>query len=701
CFSQRERSLPCAVPLTFLSLLGEDALLSIARPYVLPFPACQLLSTVCRSAKSGSNIEICVEVASRHPRAGPPTDAASVCRFRIIHTPAPESVCAPETAAGAQIKEIPNANVTARLVKSVRGTLLAREEHGCYVFEADVPIERTSSEGGAPEHLSNGAERREKQAPKLSLGRVPSYSSLRDFSQELRGKKIVVYAQLLSLCGKNLTRMLAEFGADVAHIPVDEPPAGGLPKVGGSSPPANAAASKSPAAADAPPVLADRLRPADDGPTPFCRTDSSYIIIDDDIPTLKEQMNTLREMYIHARAPPTPYSPHNPNSQDTVDSSVGSWHKRRRSNPSLQVAASLPAIVYLTSIQNYHSAREAIHAFVRRSISALPYGQHLQTQHAPQPPYYSANAGAAQPHHGPRPGSHIQPEHLSSFIVSRVLVVLQPSGPRRLLTALYTAARLPTAPRHSPATGLSPPPATAGYEFRSSLESEVNPMDLLKPMGHGGGPAVPCDHVSPAFQTSSAIAAPMPTATSPGGTAILFEPIPGASLSNIRNGTKTMRARLVTPVGTCGRRGDLNFAPSGGAALSKERTDVASGPACALPVGDVAGKPAVAADTPNGSLCAPHGVGAASAAAAPIAGAVTPAPVVPPLHLEIPRPPGALRNPGAMDHALSTSPVGAPLTDLFVDGRAGAVCSALEKGIGPVSGAAVESAPATTVTRGT
>lgn len=210
----------------------------------------------------------------------------------------------------------------------------------------------------------------------LMLPREPTLADLAEFAETLRGKKVNLHASLTSIFARHLTSYLAAYGLDVSHVPIEE----------------DTVPQHQPAVSDG-------------------STQPKFIIIDEDVESLKRELGKLRPEsapVLHRQR-----SVKRPN-----------LFRNARSTMSVRQAQG-PIIIHFTSLNKYHQVRDVI-----------------------------ATLGALAP-----------PE---------VMVVPKPVGPRRLLTALFTAVRQTAVdPAFSPiATSPRSPQIASGNRTPTGVSQE-------------------------------------------------------------------------------------------------------------------------------------------------------------------------------------------------------------------------------------
>ncbi|KAG6860311.1 hypothetical protein C0995_012863 [Termitomyces sp. Mi166 len=259
----------------------------------------------------------------------------------------------------------------------------------------------------------------------------PSVDQLIMFAEGLKGKRVTLYANAKGSFAQHLTSYLTAWGMEIAHVSPDGE-VDGLP----NCPP-------SPTPHVLPPSGLPRTYGKSDSPTsPTSSKDQpSFIFIDDDIEVLKQRLHALRAD-----------KPYPLNLTLRKRPSLASHH-RTRSSPQVNRAiapppiSSSPVLVHFTSIGNYKLIKDVI-----QSITS----------------YHTA----------------------SSIPLPEVMVIPKPAGPRRFLTALYTAVTKPVVdPFFTPiaTTPTSPIVYTNGSFFHtySGSAEPKSPRSSPKPRPSG------------------------------------------------------------------------------------------------------------------------------------------------------------------------------------------------------------------------
>ncbi|KZV86433.1 hypothetical protein EXIGLDRAFT_653271 [Exidia glandulosa HHB12029] len=245
-----------------------------------------------------------------------------------------------------------------------------------------------------PRPLSAVEEAARQPFPDLQLAREPTLVELAQFTETLRGKKVMFHANSSGSFARHLSSYLTSWGMDVSHVPTDDTEE----KVAGMAVPLDQAStgsqrSDSGYGQDGQAGGPDSPRTAPSGPT--------FIVVDDDVQTLKRRLLQLRAQ--------APYMQFKPKRQRP---SLAVHHRPRSSHAVRQFSSGLPSInepdtpyqpvvfIHFTSLENYRYVKDMLQNTLSSpmgSISPLP----------------------------------------------EIIVVPKPAGPRRFLTALYTAVHKP------------------------------------------------------------------------------------------------------------------------------------------------------------------------------------------------------------------------------------------------------------------
>ena len=243
-----------------------------------------------------------------------------------------------------------------------------------------------------PKIISEEDESTRQPFPNLRLAREPTLEELAFFAEKLKGLKATFYASSKSSFAHHLTSYLTAWGMDVSHIPTD-----GCP-IQVDTPPSK----PQPSCPDRDgPMLPNSSDASLDQPVPALPANGtlqscypSFIIIDDDVAALQARLLESRMQTLRAPTPVRFKRPHLVPGQ------------RTRSTPSVPRAPTKTTptdslvILHFTNLANFKVVKDIMQASFLWST----------------------------------PSMDVLPE---------VIVVPKPAGPRRFLTALYTAITKP------------------------------------------------------------------------------------------------------------------------------------------------------------------------------------------------------------------------------------------------------------------
>ncbi|TFY80634.1 hypothetical protein EWM64_g3378 [Hericium alpestre] len=233
----------------------------------------------------------------------------------------------------------------------------------------------------------------------------PTLEDLAQFTESLRGKKVSLYASSKGQFARHLTSYLTAWGLDVSHFSADSDVEGSPERQEKS---------------DNTPIVSNVINEVSFGggstletlpeqgagaapvtnPQSSPQTSPSFVLIDDDISVLRERLRKLREqqypLHLGSRKRPSLSAQHRPRSSPQVTRAMGLGGPA-----AVQVTSrSAPVIIHFTSLSNFKLVK-----------------------------------GILQ--------STLAPNGNSLMRLPEVIVIPKPAGPRRVLTALHTAATRP------------------------------------------------------------------------------------------------------------------------------------------------------------------------------------------------------------------------------------------------------------------
>ncbi|EJD54124.1 hypothetical protein AURDEDRAFT_133715 [Auricularia subglabra TFB-10046 SS5] len=229
--------------------------------------------------------------------------------------------------------------------------------------------------------------------PDLKLAQEPTLAELAAFTEQLRGKKVMFHANSSGSFARHLSGYLTSWGMDVSHVPTDDHEE----KVAGMSVPLERTGTGS--------VRLEGHEPQSGMESPHSAgpntSSPTFVVIDDDAQVLRRRLLQLRAQ--------APYIQMKPKRQRPA---LAVHHRPRSTHSVRQYSSGLPqinepemqyqnvVIVHFTSLANYKVVKDML-----QNTLSSPVG-----------------------------GVSNMPE---------VIVVPKPAGPRRFLTALYTAVNKP------------------------------------------------------------------------------------------------------------------------------------------------------------------------------------------------------------------------------------------------------------------
>ena len=367
--------------------------------------------------------------------SSPDPDLPLRCTFQIIHTfahnAAKVSPFLPGTITGRR-KPALESLILRRIVHHISASLTCELTDTASTCKLSMTLERGSPVVINPAIILPDNDPFLQAYPEFKLSEEPTLEDLAQFVGSLKGKKVFLYADAAGIFAQHLTSYLTSWGLDVRHassdpdssdsanIPsVEHPPVASEAR-GGSS----ILQTLDEQDLDLPPSAPQTPKAPNQAP--------SFILIDDDISVLRERLQKLRVDLPHSfqfpRKRPNLAANHRPRSSPQVLRSIG--HSSVPSSPK-----NAAVIVHFTSLANFKLVKGILHSALGPNLSTI--------SHMPE-----------------------------------VIVIPKPAGPRRVLTALHTAAVKPVVdPFFSPiaTSPISPGLYPAASYFHQSL-SPKSPM---------------------------------------------------------------------------------------------------------------------------------------------------------------------------------------------------------------------------------
>ncbi|KIJ32350.1 hypothetical protein M422DRAFT_35883 [Sphaerobolus stellatus SS14] len=430
--------------LKHMGVRGDECGISYALSHILH----QVLAT----ARQGDSMEVGLSIG-RQPSSSddpntsesdsPPTDSTGpvVCTFDIAHkftTFIPSLTIDNIPASDDGLSEIQNTDpesvptyrpepylgstIFRRLLAQIGGTVrpsveLARGRR----TELSVTLERGPSL--AVLHQKTPAADNElfrDLSADIPLAREPSIDELMSFADSLKGKNVSFHANTRASFTIHLTKYLTTWGMDISHLPTDGTDDKDV---------LEDVLEAEVAGVDIQPILPENSNNATSEKASAADTTPSFIVIDDDVLTLRRRLLQYRaEMMptLQPRKRPSLAAHHRPRSTPSIRNALlASGVQNRQAQSSTFTPFTPIPIVHFTSLGKYKLVKDVIQA-----ILLMPGG----------PPY-----------------------------IPEVIVIPKPAGPRRILTSLYTAIRKPVIdPFFSP---IATSPMTPGGHLSPFIQS--------------------------------------------------------------------------------------------------------------------------------------------------------------------------------------------------------------------------------------
>jgi osomolarity two-component system response regulator SSK1 len=359
------------------------------------------------------------------------------CTFQIIHTfahnTAKVSPIPPGTIAGSR-KPALESLILRRLVHHISASLTCELTDMASTCKLSMTLERGSPAVVNPVIILSDNDPILQAYPDIKLSEEPTLEDLAQFVGSLKGKRVFLYADAAGIFAQHLTSYLTSWGLYVSHASSDSDTEGSdavnIPSV--EHPPVASEARGGASILqtldeqdlDLPPSAPQTPKAPNHGP--------SFILIDDDISVLRERLQKLRVDVPHpfqfSRKRPNLAANHRPRSSPQVVRSIG--HSSISSSP-----RNASVIVHFTSLANFKLVKGILQSVL-----------------------------------GPNLGTTSR--------LPEVIIIPKPAGPRRVLTALHTAAVRPIVdPFFSPiaTSPISPGLYPAASYFHQNL-SPKSPM---------------------------------------------------------------------------------------------------------------------------------------------------------------------------------------------------------------------------------
>ncbi|KAI0269319.1 hypothetical protein BC834DRAFT_865819 [Gloeopeniophorella convolvens] len=339
-----------------------------------------------------------------------PADATSTpdpnmplrCTFQITHVFANQSAETPKPQAGTppvRVEPIVDSHILRRLIHHIGASFTHERTDTTLTCKLSMTLERGSPAVVNPSIVLTDDDPILQAFPDFKLSGEPTLEDLAQFVDTLKGKKASLYANATGIFAQHLTSYLTAWGLDVSHASSDSDAEASpirettiLPSV--EYPPiVNEAIGggfvlQTLPEQDSPPTAPPTAKPLYQSP--------SFILIDDDVSVLRERLRKLRAELPYpfqlARKRPNLAANHRPRSSPQVTRAMGI--------PSAASPRSPAVIIHFTSLANFKLVKGILQSVL-----------------------------------GPSGGTASR--------MPEVIVIPKPAGPRRVLTALHTAATKP------------------------------------------------------------------------------------------------------------------------------------------------------------------------------------------------------------------------------------------------------------------
>ena len=377
--------------------------------------------------------------------APPDPDSPLRCTFQITHNFVHNISGTPPRTTPIRTKTNLDSYILHRLMHHINGSLTRELTDTTFICKLSMTLERGSPAVVDPAVFLSENDPNLQAFPDLKLSEEPTLEDLAQFVGSLKGKKVSLYADATGMFAQHLTSYLTSWGLDVSHASSDSD---------GEASPAREALNMP--CAEHPPVVNEALGSSSilqtlneqDSPpsaplTPRAPKQTPYfVMIDDDISVLREHLRKFRVELPNpsqsSRKRPNLAANHRPRSSPQVVRIMG--HSSTTSSP-----RSAPAIIHFTSLANFKLVKGILQSVL-----------------------------------GPSNGT-------AACRLPEVMVIPKPAGPRRVLTALHTAAMKPIVdPFFSPiATSPTSPGLYPGASYFQQSLSPKSPMSRPSPSPRG------------------------------------------------------------------------------------------------------------------------------------------------------------------------------------------------------------------------
>jgi osomolarity two-component system, response regulator SSK1 len=410
--------------------------------YILIFPQTQIVRQILATAHPGDSLQLGLFLVapvrlSPDPLFDLPLDATEPadtisppdpnlplsCTFQITHN-------APN-----RTKPFVRSHILQHLVRHINATFVCESTETAFTCKLSMTFDRGSPAVVNPAIILSDNDPILRAFPDLKLSGEPTLEDLAQFVGTLKGKKVSLYANATGMFAQHLTSYLTSWGLDVSHACSDSDTEGSPPREVGNLPSLELSDTGNDPLGTGTVLhtLSEQDSPPSAPLTPKAPTQSpSFILIDDDISVLRDRLRKLRAELLQPFQPPRKRpnlsANHRPRSSPQVARTLGH-------SPAFLSPRNSAVIIHFTSLANFKLVKGILHSVLGPSN------------------------GQASP-------------------LPEVIVIPKPAGPRRVLTALHTAATKPIVePSFSPIA--TSPISPTLYPAASYLHQNVS---LKSPM---------------------------------------------------------------------------------------------------------------------------------------------------------------------------------------------------------------------------
>ncbi|GBB88464.1 hypothetical protein RclHR1_00150060 [Rhizophagus clarus] len=312
--------------LNHLNVIGDEA--------AFRHSLLDLLKCIIDGANPGDCIELGLQIRlssepdSHGSRTINPHDKVT-CTIKITHHPGGNT----GSKESKRNNMFPNANLTHKILSFLGAELKVGEGLEIIVeLEAGSPL--------APPNVPNVNEESLRRYPHLRITGEPSIGELIKTSQNMKGQRVALHATSKSHFAQHITSCLTTWSTDISHVPIGGEEEFETPRSETPSPLENEINDSD--------VTLEERKNSDLPP--------NFIIVDDDIDTLKQQLTQLKKV------------PFQLNAMSTVA-------KRQVQAPNL--SSRTTAVIHFTSLANYKPVKDAVQYIISSATSPFNLPQVL------------------------------------------------------------------------------------------------------------------------------------------------------------------------------------------------------------------------------------------------------------------------------------------------------------------------------------